>query len=1389
MTGMLRHRRIPIPVEYCSGNQPPFAGAFRHFLLLVAMAFALLAPARARATQQDIPAPSGAGTSYAKVAVLPNGNIVVADPSYTAPGGQSEAGAVFLLRGTDLTVISTLKGVNASDHCGAGISVLPNGNFLVFSGYSSQGALAWGSMLTGVDGPISTSNALIGFGIGSVTVLSNSDYVVRSSGFNFTGAMTFGSGTSGAAGPISSANSIVGGSSNENVGDGGIIELANGNYVILTHYGNSGAVTFCSAATGRSGVLSYLNSLIGKDGDQIGFSSGAPSVYPLPNGNYVICSPQWVDPGQGANHGGAITWVSGTTGPAGMNGEILPSNSLIGDVHNDHAGSGGIAVLANGNYVVCSPEWDDFAHGLSNAGAVTWCSGTARTVGRIGPTNSLVGDATTSLSATAASLTDGNYVLCLPNWSGGKGAAIWMNGTTPLSGTFAMGNALVGSVNGDSVGTGGVVALPGGRYLVRSPYWHNGASGDVGAVTWMAGGGAVAATVSTANSLYGSTAGDQIGGGEITLLPNGNYLVRSPLWHAGAATGAGAVTWGDGANLTAGPVSAANSIVGSSADDSVGLEPPTILSNGNYVVTTRLWDRGAVVDAGAVTWGSGTGPAAKVISASNSIVGSHADDQAGNFGVAALANGNYVVRSPQWDNGSTANVGALTWGNGLTGTGGAISATNSLVGSTAEDGIGGDELVALANGDYLAKSPQWDHAAISNAGAVTYLKGDGSTVGSIKPANSVLGTITGDIISFSFDATGSRTFVGRSSKFLTIFTPTPPNSAPTDITLSNSSLAENNAVDATVGTLSATDADAGQTHTFELVYGDGTTDYASFEIIGTTLKIKVAADFETKSSYSIRVRATDNGDPAASFEKVLTITVTDVPENDAPTDIALSNSTLAENNLAGATVGTLSATDPDAGQTLGFTLASGTGSTDNAAFTISGSTLQLNSIADFETKRSYSVRIRATDNGTPVRTFEKAFTITITNVIEGPPVADDAVRVGNSPAVIYPLANDANPHTTIVSVSNPEVLITGDGRTLTMQPGFQGTFQYTTAAGTTASVTATGGFLPAIVSQYNGLLYDENSGKVAGWAVATFNARGFVTTKAIVGGAVASKSWNHSLWGNAPSRLGEIFIQYLDDGTLGYSIHRPDGSSSFHFISGRLRPIRPVQLLLQPGQVAPPSPTRSYKYHAALASIDPAIPGGGLLVATVSKKERVAMKGLLPDGRPFTSGSGVSENGTIAFYARPATKPASTVAGEVVFANLPATDFTGELSWFKPEQSPHAHGLHLGGVDTILTANGSFYGSTLPTGTSGTLRLSGGDLTADESSTVPIVAGKPAFPVGSLVSWGRVDPATGKFTPKVRIPGLPRPVTGTGLYLPKSHTAWAFFPGTTIGGRIALTVP
>ena len=102
--------------------------------------------------------------------------------------------------------------------------------------------------------------------------------------------------------------------------------------------------------------------------------------------------------------------------------------------------------------------------------------------------------------------------------------------------------------------------------------------------------------------------------------------------------------------------------------------------------------------------------------------------------------------------------------------------------------------------------------------------------------------------------------------------------------------------------------------------------------------------------------------------------------NQAPTALSLSNSSVREEQSAGLLVGSLTSTDADANDVFQYTLVTGTDSTDNASFRISGNQLQTNSILDFETKPTMKVRVRATDSGGLF--VERAFTIQVLNEFE-----------------------------------------------------------------------------------------------------------------------------------------------------------------------------------------------------------------------------------------------------------------------------------------------------------------------------------------------------------------------------------------------------------------------
>jgi len=399
----------------------------------------------------------------------------------------------------------------------------------------------------------------------------------------------------------------------------------------------------------QGGVVSATNSLVGNSaGDQIG-SGGLTEITDYSTfWNYAVLSPNWTN--GTATGAGAATLGNGATGKVGV---VSGSNSLVGSASGDQVGSGGITLVSDGatfwNYVVSSPAWGGAGGSLTGKGAVT-----------------------------------------LMNGSTGK----LSNGAT--GGAVDSSNSLTGSAAGDQLGVAttsyssalkGISTLSNGNLLIRSQHWGGGFS----ALTWMDGatgalaGGATGGVVSASNSLLGSTAFDDLGGGAVgvtELRVNGNWVITSPGWGGnGAWNGKGAATW-------------MNSTTGQLADGSFG----GVVSASNSLVGTIVGDI-----VGGDYWCDCTSPAG---------------------GITALSDGNYVVSSPDW----SSATGAITWGNGATGLVGTVTSGNSLLGvvgvvaelasqpgkvligsGAANGGAGGVYLFSeQPSGPLFADNPSWD---------------------------------------------------------------------------------------------------------------------------------------------------------------------------------------------------------------------------------------------------------------------------------------------------------------------------------------------------------------------------------------------------------------------------------------------------------------------------------------------------------------------------------------------------------------------------------------------------------------------------------------------------------------------------------------------------------
>ncbi len=523
-------------------------------------------------------------------------------------------------------------------------------------------------------------------------------------------------------------------------------------------------MTWADGSTGLSGHISADNSLVGTHPyDFVGQgSTSANGVIALANGNYVVSSPMWNYAKTG--NFGAVTWGNGF---GGTHGALSSSNSLTETTPclSDVPGPSQVTPLANGNYVVGSGCWTDGA--TPAIGAVTWASGFKPTHGRVSVNDSLVGTVEYERLGffDVTPLRNGNFVVLNTAWKNGRGAATWVSGTSGLSGVITAQNSLVGSASGDAVGFT-ATALSDGNYVIASPYWSHAGTANVGAVTWANGATGLTGQVSASNSLTGSVATDLVGYLGVTALSNGNYVVASPRWNNAAVSQVGAATWVAGGGRFSGTVTANNSLTGSSANDNVGSGGVTALSNGNYVVVSPQWNDGSAQVAGAATWANGSVGLSGIVSPGNSLVGTMANDSVGSDGVIALANGNFVVASHSW-NGA---MGADTWASGIGGRAGAVSTHNSLTGTTV---YFGPIFKTLSDGNYVLINTYASGDAGVDVGATTLASGSFGLVGTVQPWNSVIGmsAYDGSEIVTAYDASRQRLVVGRTyENIVSLFT-------------------------------------------------------------------------------------------------------------------------------------------------------------------------------------------------------------------------------------------------------------------------------------------------------------------------------------------------------------------------------------------------------------------------------------------------------------------------------------------------------------------------------------------------------------------------------------------------------------------------------------------
>ncbi|MFH1119554.1 MAG: cadherin domain-containing protein [Bacteroidota bacterium] len=255
-----------------------------------------------------------------------------------------------------------------------------------------------------------------------------------------------------------------------------------------------------------------------------------------------------------------------------------------------------------------------------------------------------------------------------------------------------------------------------------------------------------------------------------------------------------------------------------------------------------------------------------------------------------------------------------------------------------------------------------------------------ASTGIITVANSnALNYITNPVFNLTVRVQDNGTPVLESFATMTISV-TPVNSTPV---ISNQAFTanENTPLGVIIGHVAATDPDPGQTLSFALISGNTAGAFQLGASGVLSIANPAAINFESNPVFQLNVSVTDNGQPQLSASAVVTVTLMNV--NEAPSMAGNQNLSVGEHAAPGTYIGTSNAVDPDAGQTLSYSIVSGN---TNNAFAISATTgiITVSGNINFETTSQYSITVRASDNGTPALWSEQLNTIQVNDVNEQP---------------------------------------------------------------------------------------------------------------------------------------------------------------------------------------------------------------------------------------------------------------------------------------------------------------------------------------------------------------------------------------------------------------------